>query len=145
MPRRAPDDDGAVAWAQMRQLVEAHPNRGELREALGLGRGTGRVKVLFALARRSPMTVGDIADELGIDAPYATVIVNHLEAVGLVARTADPADRRRKLVAPTPEGRAAALTAQQISDRVPPAFARLSPVELAQLRELLTRLTAGDA
>ena len=140
MPRPVPDDV-AAAWAQMRALVEAHPTRHELRAALGLGRGSGRVKALFALARRSPLTVGEIADELGVDAPYATLIVNHLEALGLVVRTADAEDRRRKLVSPTPEGRAATARAQQISDRAPAAFARLSPEEAAQLRGLLERLT----
>ena len=140
MPRRAPDD-GAAAWAQMRALVEAHPARRELRDALGLGRGSGRVKALFALARHSPLTVGEIAEELGVDAPYATLIVNHLEALGLVMRTADAQDRRRKLVSPTPEGRAATVRAQQISDRTPAPFARLSAEEAAQLRGLLERLT----
>ena len=139
MPPRVPDD-GAAAWAQMRALVEAHPTRGELRDALGLGRGSGRVKALFALARRSPLTVGEIAEELGVDAPYATLIVNHLEALGLVVRTADAEDRRRKLVSPTPEGRAATARAQQISNRTPAAFERLSTQELAQLRALLARL-----
>jgi DNA-binding MarR family transcriptional regulator len=140
MPRRVPDDDGAAAWAQMRAIVEAHPTRGELRAALGLGRGSGRVKALFALARRSPLTVGEIAEELGVDAPYATLIVNHLEALGLVGRTADPDDRRRKLVSPTPAGRVATARAQEISDRTPTAFERLSADEAAQLRALLERL-----
>jgi DNA-binding MarR family transcriptional regulator len=126
----------------MRSLVESHPQRGEMQAALNLGRGTGRVRALFALARRSPLTVGEIADELGVDAPYATLIVNHLEAAGLVARTADPDDRRRKLVSPTPAGRAATRRAESLSRRPPAAFARLVDDELALLRTLLERLTA---
>lgn len=124
----------------MRALVEAHPPRGEVQAALGLGRGSGRVKALFALARRSPLTVGEIADELCVDAPYATLIVNHLEGAELVVRTPDPADRRRKLVSPTAAGRTAMARARRITDRPPPTFARLRPEEVAQLHALLARL-----
>jgi DNA-binding MarR family transcriptional regulator len=136
------DDDARAAWAAMRALVEANERREELRAALGLGRGSGRVKALLALHRRSPLTLGELADELGVDAPYATLIVNHLEALGLVARSADPEDRRRKLVSPTPRGEAATATAMEIYARPPAALEHLDPEGRAQLRRLLEGLAA---
>ena len=136
-------EDGAAAWAAMRELVEDNGRREELRAALGLGRGSGRVKVLLALADHSPLALGELAEQLGVDAPYATLIVNHLEALGLVQRTLDPEDRRRKLVSATPEGQAATVTALAIYARPPASFSQLSAEEAAQLRAILERLSAA--
>jgi DNA-binding MarR family transcriptional regulator len=133
-------DDAAAAWAAMRRLVNSNENIQEIRAAVGLGRGAGRVKALVALARRSPLTVGELADELSVDAPYATLIVNHLEALGLVTRTPDSADRRRKLVSPTKAGTRATARALAIQARPPEALEQLSSEELAELRKLLERL-----
>jgi DNA-binding MarR family transcriptional regulator len=133
-------DDAAAAWAAMRRLVNGNENVQEVRAAVGLGRGAGRVRALVALAHRSPLTLGELADELGVDAPYATLIVNHLEALGLVTRTPDSTDRRRKLVSPTKAGTQATARALAIQARPPLALQRLSPEEVAELRKLLERL-----
>jgi DNA-binding MarR family transcriptional regulator len=133
-------DDAAAAWAAMRRLVNGNESVQEVREAVGLGRGAGRVRALVALAHRSPLTLGELADELGVDAPYATLIVNHLEALGLVTRIPDSADRRRKLVSPTKAGTQATARALAIQARPPLALQRLSPEEVAELRKLLERL-----
>jgi DNA-binding MarR family transcriptional regulator len=60
-----------------------------------------------------------------------------------VERRADPADRRRKLVALTPEGKEAAQRVLRIKREPPPGFANLSAAELDTLEELIRRLTAG--
>jgi len=52
-------------------------------------RGFGRVKVLLHL-EEGPMTLRDIADANGLDAPYATVICDKLVEKGLVTRTPHP-------------------------------------------------------
>jgi DNA-binding MarR family transcriptional regulator len=141
MPEPASDvDDATAVWEAMRQLVEDNERREELREALGLGRGSGRVKALLALARRSPLTLGELAEQLGVDAPYATLIVNRLEQLGLVVRSADPEDRRRRLVSPTAAGLRATARAHAIQSRPPEALAQLDEDELAQLRALMERL-----
>jgi len=58
----APHDDGATrVWQALRALVLAHDQRDALRDTLGLGRGTGRIKVLLRLTE-GPLTLRDIAE-----------------------------------------------------------------------------------
>jgi DNA-binding MarR family transcriptional regulator len=132
----------ARAWSDLQAFVAAQDRRRELREALDLGRGTGRVSVLLELTR-GPMTLRDIAEANGVDAPYATVIVDKLERRGLVLRTAHPDDHRRKLVVLTDSGREAAILAQRILAEPPLALAALPPADLAGLDAILGRLTAS--
>ncbi len=128
----------------MHRFVEAHNRRGELAEALGFRLGGGRAKMLFQL-RDGSLTLRQLADANGVDAPYATLVVDKLEAHGLVERRPHPDDKRRKLVTLTAAGRAAIATADAILLRPPRAIGTLSPDELAQLNGLLTRLHEADA
>ena len=125
----------------MQAFVSANDRSRELQEALGLGRGSGRVKVLLLLTSGSA-TLRDIADANGIDAPYATVIVDTLESLGLVERNAHPDDLRRKLVTITEAGRAAAAQARRILVRPPADLAALTPDELNLLGQAMRQLTA---
>jgi len=134
-----PDLAGDV-WATMSDFVRGFDPTEELRRTLALGRGSGRVKTLLGLAD-GPLSVAQLAHAIGIDAPYATLIVNELQALGLVSRTADDHDRRRKLVALTPSGREAVLTAQGIITRPPTALRALSAEDLAHLHSILERLS----
>jgi DNA-binding MarR family transcriptional regulator len=124
-------------WAAMQALVFSQDRRNAVRDALGLG--FGRVKVLRTLTRGS-LTLCELADAHGIDAPYATVIVDDLEARGLVLRSPHPDDRRRKLVSLTPAGAAAAARAEEILATPPAELTALSPVDLCSLDGLLARL-----
>jgi len=128
----------------MQRFVEAHHRHAELAEALGFRLGGGRGKVLFQL-RRGPATLGQLAEANGVDAPYATLIVDKLEAHGLVERRPHPEDRRRKLVTLTDAGHEAIATADSILLRPPPAMGTLPADELEQLTGLLTRLLDADA
>jgi DNA-binding MarR family transcriptional regulator len=132
------------AWALMQRFVEAHTPRGELAEALGFRLGGGRGKILFQL-RDGPVTLGQLAEANGVDAPYATLIVDKLEAHGLVERRPHPDDRRRKLVTLTAAGHNAIATADAILLRPPPAIRNLPADNLGQLTGLLTRLLDADA
>src|SRR4051794_41769551 len=49
-----------------------------------------------------PLTPSELAVRERIQRPTATRVLARLEEAGLVARTADPADRRSSLVAPPP-------------------------------------------
>ncbi len=89
------------------------------------------------------MSLSELAEAVRVDAPYATLIVDSLEERGLVERRPDPADRRRKLVALTPEGKEAAQRVLRIKREPPPGFANLTAAELDTLEELMRRLTAG--
>jgi DNA-binding MarR family transcriptional regulator len=127
----------------MAEFVEANGRKRGLREALGFRLGGGRGKILFQL-REQPMTLSAIAAANGIDASYATIVVDKLESLGLVERTAHPEDRRRKLVRLTAAGHAAAAAADAVLDEPPAAFERLSKSELSQLEHLLARLLAPE-
>jgi DNA-binding MarR family transcriptional regulator len=131
------------AWALMQQFVDSHNRHGDLAQALGFRLGAGRGKVLFQL-RQGAMTLSDIAETNGVDAPYATLIVDKLEAHGLVTRQPHPDDRRRKLVTLTPAGHDAIATADAILLRPPPAMGKLRAEELRQLIELIGRLLEAD-
>jgi DNA-binding MarR family transcriptional regulator len=75
-------------------------------EWLRLDLTMGQMKSLMALYRLGPMSVGEVARTLGVGLPAASVVVDRLVHLGLVARREDPADRRRTMVALTPEGTA---------------------------------------
>ena len=131
------------AWDLLRRFAEAHNRHGELAEALGFRLGGGRGKVLHQL-RDGPRTLRELAEANGVDAPYATLIVDKLEAHGLVERRPHPEDRRRKLVTLTAAGRDAIATADAILLRPPAAMETLPPADLDRLAGLLTRLVEAD-
>ena len=136
---RAEAERAARVWSALQDFVEGHHPRKELQEILGLGRGLGRVKTILLLVD-GPITLRDIAEYLGVDPPYATVIVNKLEDVGFVERTAHPDDDRRKLVQLTPAGKEAARLATRIYARPPADLTSLSPDDIATLETILAKL-----
>jgi DNA-binding MarR family transcriptional regulator len=140
----AQTDVAAHVWSVMRTFVAANDRNRELQEGLGLGRGTGRVKVLLMLTN-GPATLRDIAKANQIDPPYATVIVDKLVSLGLAERTAHPDDLRRKLVTITEAGQEATELAKRIFFEPPAGLAALAPADLNLLDEVLTRLTAPPA
>jgi DNA-binding MarR family transcriptional regulator len=136
------DDAQAVrVWSALYDYVNAQDRRRELQSTLGLGGGFGRVKVLLHL-EEGPMTLRDIADANGMDAPYATVICDKLVDKGFVVRTPHPDDKRRKLVSLTEKGRDTAQLARRILGEAPSSLLALAPSDLSTLEGLLTRLSA---
>jgi DNA-binding MarR family transcriptional regulator len=127
-------------WAALNEFVTAQDRRRTVKAALDLG--PRRIELLIKLAD-GPMTLREIARALDMDPPAATVGVDHLEARGLVRRTAHPDDLRRKLVHLTDAGRDASRRGQAILDEPPAALTGLHPDDLARLDEILTRLRAG--
>jgi DNA-binding MarR family transcriptional regulator len=69
------------------------------------GLSSSQVSALSAVERLGPVRLGDLAAFEGVTGPTLTKIVNHLESIGLVARTADATDRRAARVTLTAEGR----------------------------------------
>lgn len=136
------DDQAASVWTAMRDLTASHPPTQELRDALDLGRGSGRIRAMLRLAE-GPLSLSELAEALSVDAPYATLIVDSLQQRGLVERHQDPADRRRKLVALTPEGKDATQRVLRIIREPPAGFAGLSADELDMLEKLVRRIAAG--
>jgi DNA-binding MarR family transcriptional regulator len=123
----------------MSGFVNRHDPTDELRHVLGLGRGTGRVRALMSLAA-GPLSLAELAQAIGTDASYTTIIVNELQALGLLSRTPDARDRRKKTVELTADGRQAMRQAQDIIARPPSPLRDLPPADLLRLREILSQL-----
>jgi DNA-binding MarR family transcriptional regulator len=63
-------------------------------------------RALVLVSHQRGITVGEVGARLSIGQSAASLLVDHLVRRGLVARTEDPADRRRSLLACTPAGEA---------------------------------------
>ncbi|GAB2690788.1 MarR family winged helix-turn-helix transcriptional regulator [Nocardia thraciensis] len=68
--------------------------------------------VLLALGRGPARGQGVLAEEIGADKTRIIPILDDLQGRGLIERRPDPADRRAKLLAVTPKGKALAAAAQ---------------------------------
>src|SRR3954466_6006476 len=114
-------------WLLMSDLVLDNQRRREVADAVGMS--FGRTRALRRLATR-PMSMRELADALGIDPPNATVVVDDLEAQGLVRRSAHPTDRRAKVVELTRKGTELARRAEEILAAPPPALSALGAEDL---------------
>ncbi|MCX0274738.1 MarR family winged helix-turn-helix transcriptional regulator [Nocardia zapadnayensis] len=68
--------------------------------------------VLIALSRGSARGQGVLAQEIGADKTRIIAVLDDLQERGLIERTPDPADRRARLLALTPEGHRIAAAVQ---------------------------------
>jgi DNA-binding MarR family transcriptional regulator len=89
-----------------------------------------QVKALLQFSAHQQLTVGELAGALAISMPAASELVDRLVDAGHLARTEDPHDRRRVLVAATPES-------AQIGER-------LHELRVAQMRSALDRLAPRE-
>ena len=118
----------------MSDLVLDNMRRREVSEALGMS--FGRARAIRRLARE-PLSMGALAAALGIDPPNATVLVDDLEAQGLVRRRAHPTDRRAKVVEATRTGKTLARRADAILATPPAGLSALSSDDLDALHRIL--------
>jgi DNA-binding MarR family transcriptional regulator len=89
---------------------------------------------LNTIACHGPLTPSELAAREKIQRPTATRVLARLEEAGLIARAADPADRRSSLVAATPAGDALLAATRKRKDLyLAERLDRLSPEELAVL------------
>ena len=94
----------------------------------------------LGFAACQPLPQRRLAERFGCDPSNVSLLVDRLEARGLVERRPDPSDRRAKLVVATDAGR---LLAQRCSDErtwIGPALAALSPAQLDTVRRALALL-----
>jgi DNA-binding MarR family transcriptional regulator len=85
----------------------------------------------------SQQTLGDVAF---VDPNHLVILLNELEEAGYVERRRDPTDRRRHVVAITPDGRRAFEMAERELSRLEnEILSGLTPEERVTLRELLNR------
>lgn len=126
----------------MRELVLDNDRRREAGDALGLS--FLRVKALIHVDRE-PLVMGELAGSLQIEAPYATVVVDELERLGLVERRPHPTDRRAKVVVATARGAAAARRAVAVLETPPAPLCELDESDLETLVHLLDRVRSASS
>jgi len=133
------ENDRNRAWQRLVALVmDARWDwRQKMSEAAGLP--FSRVRALDRL-RRGPLTLRVLAEVIGTDAPAATVIVNDLEARGLVVRETDSHDKRAKVVSLTAEGRRVIRSAKAVTNKAPESFDILTENDIADLIRIVERL-----
>ena len=89
---------------------------------------------LNTIACHGPLTPSELAAREKIQRPTATRVLARPEEAGLIARAADPADRRSSLVAATEAGEALLARTRERKDLyLAERLDRLSPEELAVL------------
>ncbi|MFD4958131.1 MarR family winged helix-turn-helix transcriptional regulator [Microbacterium sp. NPDC058389] len=104
--------------------------------------GPARMRLLEALAAAShPLSVGEIAEAVGVDQPRASRLVQQSVELGLVRREADPDDARRTRVALTDAGtRLVRGFRGERREAIDAALAAFTDAERAELARLLTKL-----
>lgn len=122
-----------------------------LRDRIGGDLSLRQLTALYVIRELAP-NPGQLAQELQVTAAVVTGIVDRLERRGFVARSGDPADRRRIRLTCTEAGRAASLDAQATLARIISRRLReMSPDDLATLdqglsllEEVLTKLQGHE-
>lgn len=105
---------------------------------------TGAQARVLGLLSLEPVPMRKIAQKLQCEPSNVTGIVDRLESRGLVERRPDPADRRVKLAAPTPEGLDTARRLRDSLDFAREPLGQLTDVERSLLRDLLKRMLGED-
>ncbi len=100
--------------------------------------------LLVRIGRRGPLGVVELADMAGRDHTTVSRQVARLESLGLVARTANDADKRVRAVAITRKGLAMTKALDKARERIAgTALAGWSAADRATLIRLLRRLVDG--
>lgn len=126
-------------WRAIVSLVMDSRNdwRKKVTEATGFP--FSRLRALRRLTK-APMTMKELAEASGMDAPATTVALNYLESRGLVERYPHPENRRAKLVRLTKAGRGVVDTANKVTDQAPDALTMLSEEDLDTLQRILAKI-----
>jgi DNA-binding MarR family transcriptional regulator len=90
--------------------------------------------VLSVLWEGDALTVGVIAERLGLDSSNVTPLVKRMEGAGLVSRQRNPADERQVTVSLTEAGRAMQSRSACLGERLFEA-AGMTPARLIQLNK----------
>jgi DNA-binding MarR family transcriptional regulator len=108
---------------------------------IACGLTLARTKVLARLQLGGPARPSMLATEFGVAPRTITELVDTLERDGLVARKADPTDRRALLVTLTGEGEAAlAVASARRTHLMKQVFGALEPDDRATMARLLQTL-----
>jgi DNA-binding MarR family transcriptional regulator len=114
--------------------------------AAALGGDPAALHVVHMVKEHGPLRLTALAEAAMLDASTVSRHVQHLEAVGQLARTTDPADRRATLIEVTDSGEALLREALAARGRLlDDALAGWSPRDRAALARLLSRLAEDMA
>ena len=122
------------------QIHRAHRSRAEA--ALNqLGLHTGQEMLLFHLWNEEGLTQSQLVEQLCVEPPTVTKMLQRLEQAGLVERRQDAEDARVSRVYLTPKGRVLKAQVKAIWDNLESLTVRgLSEVEKALMRRLLDQV-----
>ncbi|MEV5148099.1 MarR family transcriptional regulator [Streptomyces sp. NPDC052727] len=99
--------------------------------------------VLYAVREWPGIEQSAVAGAAGIDKATLAAVLLRLEQRGLITRTVDPADRRRRLIELTDAGLEEVRRTAPVADRISRQLLdRLTPDEREQLQALLAKLSA---
>ncbi len=105
-------------------------------ERMGINRTDHRV--LEILARKGPMTAGELAGDSHLTTGAVTAVLDRLERAGYARRVRDTEDRRRVLVEQTPEGSATAMQYYgPFMERSFQVMAKYTPEQLEVVRDFM--------
>jgi len=98
---------------------------------------------MFAVVRRGPVGLSELADEQGLNPTMLSRTVGSLVESGFLERTSDPSDRRAALVSVTAKGSKLVERVRRERDRA--LSAALEPLAEDQRRALQDALPALEA
>jgi len=114
-------------------------------ESSGRGLRSYHYRILAALEEWGPASQADLGRGTAIDRSDVTAAVSELENRGLVARSVDPANRRRNIVTISDAGieqlQELDVVIEEVQERV---LHPLTPAQRRQLVALLAELLAAD-
>jgi DNA-binding MarR family transcriptional regulator len=90
-------------FKRLGERLQSHTQR--ILDSQSLAVPAGQFPFLAALDRSGPLTVGELADAVGVTQPGATRTVGQLVEAGYVTLTPAEDDQRRKSVALSPQGK----------------------------------------
>ena len=98
----------------------------KIMDELGAPLQASQYPFLAAVDRLGPLTVGDLAEAIGITQPGATRTIGQLVELGMLESEPAPDDQRRRIVSLTKEGKRLIATAKrQVWPRIRDAVADL--------------------
>ena len=110
-----------------------------------VGVTSAQAAVLFLLSRRGERRMGEIGDMLSLNPPAVTGLINRMEALSLVIKSASKKDKRSAVVSLTEKGRALAEAADHVLRELNTELeSRLGDEDSDTLHRVLTSL-AVDA
>ncbi len=139
IPRERLVDDALCAQKSIFVAMQANETVAWIQLELTMA----QIKGLFLLADHGPVTVGRLADLLGIGKPSASILADRLVQLGMVDRTDDSNDRRRTFIGLSPQGENLVVTLRQGGRELLFSWlGRLSDDDLAALAQGLRALAA---